>query len=118
MPGGDRSGPMGRGSMTGWGRGFCGGPEAERFERGTFGGWGRGYGRGGGGGGGWGWRNQFRATGVPGWIRAGSVAPTFAGAEPTADTELQWLERRSAVIETEQEQIKARLNELEVERDD
>jgi len=117
--------------MTGWGRGFCGAPEAERFERGAFDGWGRGYGRSGGGGdgwgrgfghggggGGWGWRNQFRATGMPGWIRAGSVAPTFAGAEPTADTELQWLERRSAAIETEQEQIKTRLNELEVERGD
>ena len=103
--------------MTGWGRGFCGEAEEPRFARGEFGGRGRGFGRGGGGGG-WGWRNQFRATGMPGWMRVGSVAPTFSGAEPTADIELQWLERRSAVIEAEQEQIKAHLSGLKAERDD
>ena len=122
MPGGDRSGPMGRGSMTGWGRGFCSGPEAGRFERGAFGGWGRGYGRGGGGdgggGGGWGWRNRFWATGVPGSMRTEPVAPTFADAEPMADTELRWLTQRAAALETEQEQIRARLSELNEEPSD
>jgi len=115
MPGGDRSGPMGGEPMTGWGRGFCGGPEAERFERGGFGGRGRGYGRGGGG---WGLRNRFQATGMPGSMRPDPAARTLADTEPTEETELQWLTRRSAVIEAEKEQIKARLNELEVERDD
>jgi len=51
-------------------------------------------------------------------MRGAWVPPTFADAEPMADTELQWLERRSAAIETEQEQIKARLDELEVEHED
>ena len=117
MPGGDRTGPMGGGPMTGWGRGFCGEAEGPRFARGGYGGQGRGFGRGGGGGG-WGWRNQFRATGTPGWMRGAWVPPAFVGAESMADTEQQWLERRSAEIETEQKEIKARLGELEAERDD
>ena len=112
MPGGDRTGPM-----TGWGRGFCGEPEEPRFARGGYGGRGRDFGRGGGGGG-WGWRNRFWATGTPGWMRGAAVPPAFVGAESMAATELQWLERRSAALEAEQEQIKARLGELEAERDD
>ncbi len=116
MPGGDQSGPTGGGPMTGWGRGFCGESERSRFAGGG-GGRGRGFGRGGGGGG-FGWRNRFWATGTPGWMRGAAVPPAFAGAESTADTELQWLERRSAALDAEQEQIKARLGELETERDD
>ena len=117
MPGGDRTGPMGGGPMTGWGRGLCSEPEGPRFAGGGYGGRGRGFGRGGGGGG-WGWRNRFWATGTPGWMRGATVPPAFAGAESMTDTELQWLERRSAEIEAEQKQIKARLGELEAERDD
>lgn len=48
MPGGDRTGPMGMGSRTGRGRGFCSGfagPGWANFTRGWFG-WGRGNGRG------------------------------------------------------------------------
>lgn len=116
MPGGDRTGPMSGGPMTGWGRGFCSGSQAPGFATGGFGGR-RGFG-GGGWGGGWGWRNRFRATGAYGWMRRTAVSSAFAGAEPTADTELRWLERRSAELEAEQQQIKARLGELEAERND
>jgi len=116
MPGGDRTGPMGRGSMTGWGRGFCGESEAPQSARGGFVGRGRGFGRGGGGG--WGQRNRFWATGTPGSMRGAAVPPDFADAEPTADTELQWLGRRSAALEAEQQQIKARLDELDGKRTD
>ncbi len=74
MPGGDRTGPRGKGSRTGWGMGFCGEPGKEekegpirRFFRFGGGGWGfgrgrgSGWGRGPGGGGGWGrgWRRWF-----------------------------------------------------------
>jgi len=38
MPGGDETGPLGRGPRTGFGRGQCGGAFASRFG-------GRGYGR-------------------------------------------------------------------------
>jgi len=117
MPGGDRTGPLGRGPVTGWGRGFCGEADGPQFARGGYGGQGRGFGRGGGGGG-WGWRNRFRATGAYGWMPGAWGPPAFSAAESMVDTELQWLEQRSAAIETEQEQIKARLNELQAKRDD
>jgi hypothetical protein len=97
--------------MTGRGRGICGGAEAPRFQRGGYGGGRRGSGPGAGGG--RGWRHQFRATGLPGWRREGWAPPGSAGVEPTADTEQQWLEQRAAELEAEQEQIKARLNQLE-----
>lgn len=117
MPGGDRTGPMGGGPMTGWGRGFCSEPEGPRFAGGGYGGRGRGFGRGGGGGG-WGWRNRFWATGTPGWMREAPSPPAFAGAQSTEDTERRWLEQRSAALDAEQKQVKTRLGELEAERDD
>ena len=43
MPGGDGTGPMGMGPMTGGGRGYCAVPAGRPFGRGR--GWGRGRGR-------------------------------------------------------------------------
>jgi hypothetical protein len=43
MPGGDRTGPLGLGPGTGWGRGFCSGFGSQGFY---YGGRGRGFGRG------------------------------------------------------------------------
>ena len=67
MPGGDRTGPMGAGPMTGRGAGFCAGYDVPGYMnnipgRGFGGGRGRGLGRGFRGGG-RGWRNQYYATG-------------------------------------------------------
>jgi len=115
MPGGDRTGPMGGGPMTGWGRGYCGGSQAPRFAIGGFGGRGRGYGRGGGGGG-WGWRNRFWATGAPGWMRGAWVPPALADAGSMADTERQWLERRATDLDAERKAVAERLAELDAER--
>jgi len=42
MPSGDRTGPMGQGSMTGRGLGYCEGHDSPGYEKG-FGGRGRGY---------------------------------------------------------------------------
>ena len=86
MPGGDRTGPMGAGAMTGRGAGFCAGyntpgymnPGAGRgagFGRGG-GGFGRGFGHGGGG---RGYRWRYYATGVPGWASEGYVHPAGFG---------------------------------------
>ena len=62
MPGGDGTGPMGMGPMTGGGRGYCVAPvsgiRTRPFGRRLFG---RGCGRG--------WRNQFYSTGLPNWVR-------------------------------------------------
>lgn len=46
MPRGDRTGPEGRGAMTGRGAGFCGGYDSPGFSRGGRAGAGRGLGRG------------------------------------------------------------------------
>ena len=70
MPGGDRTGPLGAGAMTGRGVGFCSGNNQPGFVSAGFGG-GRGFGRGFNRGGGRGRRNRFYATGVPGWARWG-----------------------------------------------
>jgi hypothetical protein len=51
-------------------------------------------------------------------MRGAAAPPAFAGAESMPDTEQQWLEQRSAELESEQEQIKTRLDELKTGRDD
>jgi len=79
MPGGDRTGPMGGGPMTGRGAGYCAGNDRPGYATPGFG---RGMGRGFGRGGGRGRRNGFWATGLPGWMRfgwgmfGGSAAPS------------------------------------------
>lgn len=119
MPGGDRTGPLGAGPMTGWGRGVCGrgsaagfGPDwPARGGRGAGFGWGRGAGFG------WGrgWRNRSWAGGPEGWARGGwwpaGVAPWAAAADPAED-ERQMLEREAAALEQEMGRIRARLDVL------
>ncbi|MBP7799480.1 MAG: DUF5320 domain-containing protein [Thermoanaerobaculaceae bacterium] len=104
MPGGDRTGPLGEGPMTGRGMGFCAGYPAPRFAQpGPGGGFGRGWGFGGAGRGGRGWRHRFFVTGVPGWRRAGWTPET-------PQSERQWLEARAREIENELAAIRAQLD--------
>ena len=74
MPGGDKTGPMGAGAMSGRGMGYCAGYRTPGYmnppEMGFVRGHGRGFGRGFGRNGGRGWRHQYYATGVPGWERS------------------------------------------------
>ena len=93
MPGNDRTGPLGRGPMTGRGMGPCGWGTA----RGTGTGLGRGFGRG-----------MGRGVG-PYW---GSV-PAY---QPTKDQELADLKAEKGFIEQELEGIRARLKELETKK--
>ncbi len=80
MPGGDRTGPSGMGPMTGRAAGYCAGYAAPGYVNQVGG---RGFGGGGRGGrGGRGRRNQFYATGLTGWQRAGMGFPAFGGAVP------------------------------------
>ena len=81
MPGGDGTGPSGMGPMTGRAAGYCAGYPAPGYMNPVggrgYGGRGRGFrGRGGGRG----WRNQYYATGLPGWARAGYDYPAWGGA--------------------------------------
>ncbi len=106
MPGGDGTGPPGRGANTGWGRGACRGLQRQ------------GFGHGGGFSGGGGRRNRFWATGTPGWMSGTTTQPPVAGMEPTVEPGREWLEQRAVLLRTEQQQIEARLAELERERAD
>lgn len=98
MPGGDRTGPLGEGPMTGRGMGLCGSyPTPDHAQSGLGRGFGRGFGRGrglGGGRGGRGWRHMYWTTGLPGWERGGPGAGAPA-------SELQWLEARARALESE-----------------
>lgn len=131
MPGGDQTGPMGQGPMTGRAAGYCAGynqpgwmnPIGGRgFGRSRSAGWG-GYGRGGRGGGGWGHRHWFHATGLTGWQRAamgmwawGGPGPgPVAGMNPpdiTPEQELAWLKQQAGQLETGLEQTRKRIEEL------
>ncbi len=122
MPGGNGTGPMGMGPMTGRAAGFCAGYGVPGYQNpiGGRGGMGTGRGFGGGrglGGGGRGWRNQFYATGLTGWQRAaGGFAPTgYAGAPtaPSADQQLAMLKSQAEYAESQLTEIRKRIDELE-----
>jgi hypothetical protein len=101
MPDFDRTGPRGKGPVTGGGRGFCAGANRQMPGRGGF------FGRGGGRG----WRNQYHATGLPRWQRWASCnAPASAENEKHAlkseadfhRARLQALEERLAAMSAEE----------------
>lgn len=108
MPGGDRTGPMGMGPMSGRAAGFCAGYGAPSYVNA---GWGRGFGMGfGRGGGGRGRRNRFFATGMTGWMRAG--AP-YAQSAYTPEQELDALKQQAEYFGNALEEIRKQIQELE-----
>ena len=123
MPGGDRTGPMGQGPMTGRAAGYCTGFPAPGYANALPGrGFGRrgggSWGRGGGGRGGRGWRNRFYATGLPGWARGGRdfgppvpygapFAPSF-----TREQEMDLLREQAEYFNESLEGINKRIEEL------
>jgi len=107
MPGGDRTGPLGQGPMTGRGLGFC---NPNRTTYSAFGGWGFGAGRGGGRG----WRHRFWATGVPGWAAAAGYPQGEAGEA----AERNMLENQMQALRTQLDQMQRRLNELSGQESD
>jgi Family of unknown function (DUF5320) len=124
MPGGDRTGPLGMGPMSGRAAGFCAeypvpgymNPGAGRGGR-PFGGWGW-VGRGGGRG----FRNRFSATGLTGWQRAGGWGPgayapvaPFAPPAMSAEQELSALRNEKTYMEEALKRAQERIAELEKE---
>ncbi len=92
MPGGDSTGPMGAGPMTGRGAGYCAGTGTPGYtHRGI--GRGRGFGRGMGA--------RFHA-----WWQTVPVS------QPTPHEERKRLEQEAAALKHQAEQIQNRLNEL------
>jgi hypothetical protein len=102
MPGGDRTGPMGRGPMTGRAAGLCAGAPVPGYESSAQGG--RGFGRGGRG---FGRRNRRRAPGRFDWQRPpqSPLAP-----QETADADEVRLLRQQV------QSLREELNQLKEER--
>lgn len=110
MPRGNSTGPMGMGPMTGMTAGFCAGYNMPGYRNNAPGrGCGMGFGYGGSfGAGGRGRRNRFYATDVPGRARAGGWAAPLADPE----TEKQTLKSQAEHLQSEMDEIKKRLDEL------
>lgn len=104
MPGGDGTGPMGRGSMTGRGLGFCAGvaiPALAGFALGRS----RGRGR----------RTTFHATGLTGWQRAAMAAgaATPESASPAVNVGKQTLATEIETMQSQLDAMRKRLAEME-----
>lgn len=117
MPGGDGTGPMGMGPMTGRGAGFCAGYNAPGFTNPVFG---RGYAGMGGGvwGRGRGRRNWYYQTGLPGWQRASMGMPAFGQAYPYApemspQQEMDLLKNQAEALKQQLADIQGRMEALE-----
>ena len=114
MPGGDRTGPLGLGPMTGRAMGFCAGYPVPGYANPGFG---RGFGMGRGGGG-RGWRHMYYATGLPGWARAGYLPawgmPPVAPYQPfSPEQEVEALKEQAKMLSGQVAAINERIAELE-----
>ncbi len=124
MPGGDRTGPFGTGSMTGRAAGYCAPVPGYMNQVGGRGFWGRGRGRGGGRG----WRNRLYATGLTGWQRAAMGWPPFgivppasagmpaAGSNASTEQQLAALEAQAEYFEEALASTRRRIEELEAKQ--
>ena len=120
MTGGDRTGPMGMGPMTGRAAGYCAGYNVPGYMnpipgRGGFGygrGFGRGHGRGRGFGRGFGWRwavSPYYGYGAP------YVNPYAASPAISAQDEAKALKEEAHALQEEIAAINQRVKELESE---
>ncbi len=113
MPGGDRTGPRGLGSMTGRGLGYCAGYDTPGYTKG-FGmglgrGWGRarGVGRGVGYGRGWGW--SYRS---PIYTPVYTSDPSGIIPKITPENQLTMLKQEKEYLETDLSGIKSALDDI------
>ncbi len=117
MPGGNGTGPMGIGSMTGRAAGFCAGFGMPGYANAPVRrGFGAGYGRGRefrGRNAGRGFRHMFQATGLPGWRRFGGYGVPYKETDP--DFEEQTLKNQVSALQSELDFVKKRLSEIETE---
>jgi len=110
MPGGDGTGPMGLGQMSGRGAGYCAGFPVPGYAnpmpgRGRGMGWGRRGGRG------RGRRWGYEYMGVPGAPPAYGFAPYYA--PPSGEPEMQALRSQAEHLEGTLDEIRRRIAELE-----
>jgi len=110
MPGGNGTGPLGQGPMTGRAAGFCAGYQVPGYAnpvggRGFFG-RGRGFG---GRGGGFGRGRGF------GWYGAGFGFPVPVAPSVTGEQELQELKQQAEFLQSSLSQINERISQLQAE---
>lgn len=122
MPRGNGTGPMGMGSRTGRGAGYCAGSGMPGYLNSAPG---RGFGAGFGGnvsgrgfgGGRRGRRNMFNATGLPGWLRSGGNIPAYgypaSHQETDPEIEKRALRSQADALQSEMNLINKRLSEIE-----
>ena len=118
MPGGDRTGPEGRGPVTGRGLGYCTGYNSPGFTKGIprggrgYGrGWGRGFGRGYGRG-----RGFYRRDYYPEPYYEPAPIQRTPYQQPTIGEEKAYLEDMINNLEEEIKYMKDRLQELSKEK--
>ncbi len=90
MPGGDRTGPMGAGRLTGRGAGFCAGYGEPEYTD-TFG----------------------RGRGCRGYRRRYHSGPAYMGVDDAVPDEKTFLDQRADFLENQLKNIKKRLSDLE-----
>ena len=125
MPGGDRTGPLGMGPMTGRAAGYCAGYNVPGYMN-PYGGRGMGLARGfRGGGGGRGFRGGFAAPAFSspfvdpaytGYYPAAAPAPVYnVPGAPVMDSsqELEMLKKQSDYLAAALDDVKHRIDELE-----
>jgi len=124
MPGGDGTGPMGLGPMTGRAAGFCAGYDAPGYVNPVAGRGRGGRGRGGWGrGGGRGFRHLFYATGMTGRQRAMVGMPPYgapypvAFAPPAREQQLEALKAQAEYFEGTLSEIHKQIEELTAKKD-
>lgn len=110
MPGGNRTGPMGRGPMSGRAAGYCAGYDVpgsanpvsgRRFGLGWGGGWGRERRH----------RHWFHATGFPGWARF-TYPPPWEAVPMTEEQEAEDLQAQAKGLQEQLDAINQRVSEL------
>jgi hypothetical protein len=123
MPGGDGTGPMGMGSMTGRAAGYCAGYPVPGFMNPTpGGGFGGGRGRGRGWGRGWGWQAAYGApaygpaAGAPYAPAYGPYAATPYAPTMPPEAELDALKTQADYFTKALEEIRKRIDELQAEQ--
>ncbi|MFH1037231.1 MAG: DUF5320 domain-containing protein [PVC group bacterium] len=120
MPGFDGTGPMGIGSRTGGGFGFCPPGAVPVPDRGAYpyfgvgrGGYPRGGGRGRAWGGGRGW--SWRAYARPPYPASGAPYPPAPYYDPSSGEELDFLRDQAKGLQEDLDSIRDRIGELEKE---
>ncbi len=108
MPGGDRTGPIGRGPMTGRAVGYCAGYPEPGYSNPSYG---RGLGRGGGRGFGRGYWGRGR-----GFSWGGYSPDPYYTPEPTKEEEKTYLEKMVKGLEEEIKAIRERIQEMTKEK--